>query len=193
MYSIYKPNKTATGSLFTFNVSKGSNDKASALYVSAVKQASWSNGRGSFRENARNPEKTITVKFNQTEMGELKLAFRTYLSLHVDNKLSFFHRNGDTDTRIYLSRYEVGDKKGYKLAINRNSNTFVIGLTLGEGEVLHDLLGDGIKQILDEAKEEDQKNRQRAIASRQGQRSNVDLDIEEEETSDDDDDFDVPF
>ena len=67
-FTLYKPNSKNTGSAFSFDLTKDKKEN-SVLYVSMIQQHSWNDQskNGSFKENAKNPEKSGTIKFSPTE------------------------------------------------------------------------------------------------------------------------------
>ena len=64
----YKPNSKNQGAAFSFSINKGKNDKP-VLFVSMIQQYSWNDSRktGSFKENAKNPEKSATTALSLIE------------------------------------------------------------------------------------------------------------------------------
>ena len=71
--SIYKPNSKNTGSGFSLQLGINNKTKEKTLYIKSIKQHSWDSVKkqGYFQENIGNPEKNITVKFNEYEIGNL--------------------------------------------------------------------------------------------------------------------------
>ena len=79
--NFYKPNRSNAGTALSFNVAppkENTKDASPDLYVSFVKQASWNDEtkKGSFSENAKNPEKTASLKLNETEAASIIRAIR---------------------------------------------------------------------------------------------------------------------
>ncbi len=68
---IYKPNKNNTGFGFSFSAGVDKKTNEPVLFVNAISQYSWNNGSGTFQGNSNNPDKTITVKFNEFECGAI--------------------------------------------------------------------------------------------------------------------------
>ena len=73
-FTIYKPNPKSTGAAFSFQLTKDNKNKA-ILYVSMIQQYSWNDKskNGSFKENAKNPEKSATMKLAANEAGEISV------------------------------------------------------------------------------------------------------------------------
>jgi hypothetical protein len=69
----YRANKSNTGVAVSFNFGLNQKKTSIDLYVSSVKQAKWndSNKTGSFVENAKDPNKTLNMKFSEFEVGGL--------------------------------------------------------------------------------------------------------------------------
>ena len=76
-FTLYKPNSKNQGSAFSFSINKGKNDKP-VLFVSMIQQYSWNDSRktGSFKENAKNPEKSATTALSLIEAGEILSSFK---------------------------------------------------------------------------------------------------------------------
>jgi len=153
-FTLYKPNSKNQGSAFSFSINKGKNDKP-VLFVSMIQQHSWNDSRktGSFKENAKNPDKSATTALSLIEAGEILSSFK--------NRIPFvaFHKK-DQDTTIikfapWDKKRKVKEKDGDKwyetpafgINITRNSTQiFRIPLEAGEVEVLAELLKEFIKQ-----------------------------------------------
>ena len=152
-FTIYKPNSKNTGAAFSFDLTKDKKENA-VLYVSMIQQHSWNNQtkNGSFKENAKNPEKSGTIKLSPTEAGEVLSSFKTRIPFVA------FHRRGEDTTII---RFTPWDKKrkimgkdgdewhetpAFGVSVTRNSSqTFKLPLEAGETEVLSELLKEYIK------------------------------------------------
>ena len=67
----YKPNSKNTGCAFSFDIGANNKNQEPCVYVRAIKQHSWNSKTrtGSFSENAKNPEKSISIKLNEIEVG----------------------------------------------------------------------------------------------------------------------------
>lgn len=126
----YKPNPRNTGSACSFGVS------GKSLFVSFVKQVSWNEEKktGSFRENAKDPEKSINVKFTNVEAGGILNAIKT----KTEYKIYHTSPKGVTtgSFKPYISK--DGEDKGYSFTVFKqgNKNPFQIGFTHAETEVL---------------------------------------------------------
>lgn len=133
---LYKPNSKNTGCAISFQISqKGGNEPQ--FYVNCIAQHSWDDSRktGSFAGSRDDPSKTVAVKFNEFELGELINSFDKEVSY------STFHSNESTKTRIMLSTYDktrgTGDYaikvKCFGLTIVRNgSDQFKVPIEPGE-------------------------------------------------------------
>jgi hypothetical protein len=147
-FTLYKPNSKNTGSAFSFDLTKDKKDEA-VLYVSMIQQHSWNDQtkNGSFKENAKNPEKSGTIKFSPTEAGEILSSLKTRIPFVA------FHRKGDDTTIIRFTPWDKkrkikvkdGDKfydtPAFGLSVCRNSSqTFKLPLEAGETEALAELL-----------------------------------------------------
>ena len=153
-FTIYKPNSKNTGSAFSFSVNKGKNDKT-VLFVSMIQQYSWNDDRktGSFKENAKNSEKSATTALSAIEAGEILSSFKSRIPFVA------FHKK-DQDTTIikfapWDKKRKIKEKDGDKwyetpafgINITRNSTqTFRIPLEAGEVEALAQLLKEFINQ-----------------------------------------------
>jgi len=134
MIQFYKPNSKNTGNAFGFRLGIKGKNETPCIYMSAVKQHSWNNKSksGSFSENAKDPEKSISVKFNEGELGGFIYAIENY------EKFSAFHSFDDNKTAILLSPYTKKDgTKAFSFSVTRNSaNKFGIGLEMSESYLL---------------------------------------------------------
>jgi len=153
-FTLYKPNSKNTGSAFSFDLAKDKKGNA-VMYVSMIQQHSWNDQTksASFKENAKNPEKSGTIKLSPTEAGEVLSSFKTRIPFVA------FHRRGEDTTIIRFTPWDkkrkVMEKEGEKwhttpafgLTVTRNSSqTFKLPLEAGETEALSELLK---KYILD--------------------------------------------
>ena len=68
---IYKPNKSNTGFAFSFYMGEDRKTKLPILFLNAIAQHSWDDKIriGSFSGNKENPEKNLSIKFNEFEVG----------------------------------------------------------------------------------------------------------------------------
>jgi hypothetical protein len=161
-FTLYKPNSKNTGAAFSFEAGKSKNGDI-ALYVSMIQQYGWNDvtKNGSFKENAKNPEKSASIKLSVIEAGEFLSSFKTRIPYVA------FHKSKDDTTIIKLTPWDkvkkVKEQDGEKsyttpafgLNVSRNSNqTFRIPLEAGETEVLAQFLENYIKSSFDFVKRE---------------------------------------
>tara|TARA_R110002012_G_C11381070_1_gene583301 strand:+ start:53 stop:625 length:573 start_codon:yes stop_codon:yes gene_type:complete len=146
--SIYKPTVKNSGSGFSFQMGIDSKSKEPTLFVKSILQHSWDaqKKQGYFKDNLDNPDKNITIKFSEFEIGHILYAIRTRTIY------STFHAYGTDKTSIKFSPWEKKSKKSFKnkdgqwedqwvdvpafsISFVRNSTqNFVIGLEPGETE-----------------------------------------------------------
>jgi hypothetical protein len=126
-YVLFKPNKKVTGSLISFKVSADKKGEP-CLWVNLVKQASWSNGVGSFSANAKNREKTLNAKFNLLEIAGIIRA--------IEERANFtaYHGfdSGSLQVSLSYSKKEYNGKQieGFYLNFTRNgSDKFIVTLS----------------------------------------------------------------
>lgn len=156
-YTLYKPNSKNTGAAFSFECSRDKNNKPS-LFVSMIQQYSWNDStkNGSFKENAKNPEKSSIIKINEIEAGEFISSFKARIPFIA------FHKNDDATTIIKLSPWdkdrkikEQGNDTIYKapcwgITVTKNSSqVFKLPLEAGEAEVLSELFKRYIQECLE--------------------------------------------
>jgi|TARA_Y100000004_G_scaffold13674_1_gene14599 hypothetical protein len=147
-FTLYKPNSKNTGSAFSFDLAKDKKGNA-VMYVSMIQQHSWNDKTksGSFKENAKNPEKSGTIKLSANEAGEVLSSFKTRIPFVA------FHRRNDDTTIIKFTPWDkkrkIMGKDGdtwhetpaFGVSVTRNSSmTFKLPLEAGETEVLSELL-----------------------------------------------------
>ena len=163
--SLYKPNAKNTGSGFSFQLGINNKTQESVLYVKAIKQHSWDENKrqGYFQKNIGNPDKNITIKFNEYEIGNL------LYSLGSRNEYTTFHTFNEDKTSIKLSPWERKAKKSVKnektgeweetwitipshsLSFNRNGNqVFTISIDPGEGIAISHYLEVSLQRIFTE-------------------------------------------
>jgi hypothetical protein len=134
---LYKPNPKNTGCAMSFQISQKP-DQEPQFFANCILQHSWNNQNktGSFSESRNDPSKTIALKFNEFELGEIISSF--------NNKTAYstFHSNESTKTQIRLTPYEKTRGSGdfavqvtaFGFTIIRNgSDTFKIPVDPGEG------------------------------------------------------------
>lgn len=137
--SIYKPNMKNTGCGFSFQCGRDNKSNNISLYVKAIQQHSWDDKKrqGYFQQNVGDPEKNITLKFNEYEVGEFISAISTR------REYSTFHSFGEDKTSIKLVPWDKPVKNSsnvspcFGLSLTRNGNqSFKISLEPGECEAL---------------------------------------------------------
>ena len=130
----YKPNSRNTGCAFSFDIGVNNKNQEPCVYIRAVKQFSWNDKTrsGSFSENAKNPEKSISIKLNEIEVGGFIHAIEKY------TEFSAFHSYEDNKTSISFKPYQKKDgAKAFSFGVTRNSaNKFGIGVEMSEGYML---------------------------------------------------------
>jgi len=162
--SFYKPNSKNTGCGFSFQVGIDNKSKEPALYVKSIKQHSWDSEKkqGYFSKNAGDPEKNITVKFNEFECGEVISAIKNRREYNT------FHSFGEDKTVIKFAPWDKKTKKSQKnkdgeweekwvtipafsLSFTRNGNQmFGIGVEPGEAEVINQYLKFFLQKLIKE-------------------------------------------
>ena len=163
--SLYKPNAKNTGAGFSFQLGLNNKTQESTLYVKAIKQHSWDTTKkqGYFQKNIGDPDKNITIKFNEYEIGNL------LYSLASRNEYTTFHTFNEDKTSIKLSPWERKAKKSLKnektgeweetwitipshsLSFNRNGNQiFTISIDPGEGVAISEYLKLSLRRIFGE-------------------------------------------
>lgn len=155
-YQVYKPNSKNAGSAFSFSIGQVQGGKP-AIFVNAVQQASWNDKEkiGSFKENAKDPQKSTTIMLNANEAGEMLSSIKSRIPV------TFFHKTPENSSIITFSPWDkdrtikerTGDKvyksPAFGLSISKNSTLqFKIALEAGEAEVLSFLLKDFVNQSL---------------------------------------------
>ena len=134
----YKPNSKNTGCAFSFDIGSNQKNNEPCIYIRAIKQFSWNNERrtGSFSENSKNPDKSISLKINEIEAGGFINAIENYCDF------SAFHSFQDNKTSISFKPYTKKDgTKAFSFGITRNSaNKFGIGVEMSEAYCLLEFL-----------------------------------------------------
>lgn len=131
----YKPNAKNTGNAFGFRIGvKGKNDQEPCVYVTAIQQHSWNEKTktGSFSANVSNPEKSISLKLNESELAGFIYAITNY------TEFSAFHSFDDMKTAISLKPYtKANGGDAFSFSVSRNSaSKFGIGLEMAEAYLL---------------------------------------------------------
>lgn len=150
--NFYKPNKSNNGTAVSFNASKPQNSdkeqEGPVLYVSFVKQAGWNDQtkKGSFSENAKNPEKTAALKLNQTEAASIIRAVRQ------SAKFSTVHVYQGSTTSIMFGPYvkKSGDN-AFSFSIKKGEQSFLIGFELGEAELIAQYMENYLRKSFESA------------------------------------------
>jgi|TARA_R100000482_G_C5115683_1_gene142918 hypothetical protein len=126
----YKPNSKNSGCAFSFDIGPNQKNKEPCVFVRAIKQFSWNDKTrtGSFSENAKNADKSLSLKLNEIEIGGLINAIENYC------EFSAFHSYQDNKTSISFKPYTKKDgTKAFSFGVTRNSaNKFGIGVEMSE-------------------------------------------------------------
>jgi hypothetical protein len=134
----YKPNSKNTGCAFSFDIGSNQKNNEPCIYIRAIKQFSWNPEKrtGSFSENSKNPEKSISLKINEIEAGGFINAIENYC------EFSAFHSFQDNKTSISFKPYSKKDgTKAFSFGVTRNSaNKFGIGVEMSEAYGLLEFL-----------------------------------------------------
>ena len=134
----YKPNFKNTGCAFSFDIGANNKNQEPCVYVRAIKQHSWNDKTrtGSFSENAKDPDKSISIKLNEIEVGGLIFAIEKY------KEFSAFHSYEDNKTSISFKPYKKKDgADAFSFGVTRNSaNKFGIGVEMSEAYGLREFL-----------------------------------------------------
>jgi hypothetical protein len=202
---LYKPNSKNTGSAFTFSIGVNKNNPLPAFYISAIAQHSWNDEKkiGSFSGNSKNPEKTVNVKINELECGEIMSAFKNrhdYSTFHSfdGNNTSIKFSPWDKDVKV--SKYDPSSKSykdekekvpAFGLSISKGKgNTFKIGLDPGEVEIMLKLLEMYVLKFIDAKIKQNEENRKNNYQKSDSSSKPI---PSEPEGVDEDDDEDPPF
>jgi len=142
---LYKPNPRNTGYAFSFDIGSANQSQEPCVYVRAVRQHSWNSDKrtGSFSENAKHPENSLSIKINEIEMGGLINAIENY------SEFSAYHSYEDNKTQIFFKPYQKKDgSKAFSFGITRNStNKFGIGVEISEAYCLLEFLKFTLQEI----------------------------------------------
>lgn len=151
--SIYKPNSKNTGSGFSFQIGTSKNQEP-ALFIKSILQSNWNDKtkQGSFKGNLENPDKNITVKFSEYEVGHIIHAMKTrstYTTFHSyeqdKTNIKFMPWDKKAKKSVKLESGEWGSEwvevDAFSISFVRNGNqNFVIGLEPGETETAMEFL-----------------------------------------------------
>jgi hypothetical protein len=155
-FTLYKPNAKNTGSAFTFDCTKDRKGKP-VLFVSMILQHSWNNERktGSFKENAKNPDKSTTIKLTEIEAGEFISSMKTripFLGFHkTEEKTTIIKFTPWDKNRVIKNKdgEETFKSPAWGLTVTKNSSQFFkLPIEAGEAECLAVLLEGYIKEGL---------------------------------------------
>ena len=155
-FTLYKPNAKNTGSAFTFDCTKDRNGNP-VLFVSMILQHSWNNDRktGSFKENAKNPDKSTTIKLTDIEAGEFLSSMKTripFVGFHkTEEKTTIIKFTPWDKNRIIKNKdgQETFKSPAWGLTVTKNSSQFFkLPIEAGEAECLSVLLEGYIKDSL---------------------------------------------
>jgi len=141
--SIYKPNPSGTGCAFSFQIGADGKTGSPSMYMKAIKQHSWDSGKkiGNFSNNKEDPTKNLSLKFNESECGEIISAISNR------HEFSTFHSFEENKTSIKFSPWDKKSKNSeqtlpaFGITVTRNgSETFKIPLDPGETITLIELV-----------------------------------------------------
>jgi hypothetical protein len=151
---IYKPNKSNTGFAFSFYMGENQRAGLPSLFINAIAQHSWDDKRkiGSFSGSKDDPDKNISIKFNEFECGSIisaienRYEWNTYHA-YEDNKTQIKLSPWDkpvTNTKLNTKTKETYEEKttipAFGLVLTRNGNqVFKIPLEPGEAECVKSL------------------------------------------------------
>ena len=148
---IYKPNKSNTGFAFSFYMGENKKDGSPSLFINAIAQHSWDSKKniGSFSGSKEDPNKNISIKFNEFECGSIinainnRYEWNTYHA-YEENKTQI--RLSPWDKQVNITKINSKTKEPYQdtvtipafgLSLTRNGNqVFKIPLEPGEAECI---------------------------------------------------------
>lgn len=175
-YALYKPNSNNSGAAFSFDSTHDKQGKPS-LFISMVLQYSWDNKskNGSFKGNAKDPNKSSTIKISANEAGEIISSFRSRAPY------SAFHKTSEKQSVINLTPWDKKRKTRGKdgdvwsevpawgLSVIQNSSQFFkLSIEAGEAMVIERLLIDYIDKCLNYTAKLYEKDRQESYQKKQG-------------------------
>ena len=156
---LYKPNPRNTGCAFSCDIGSANQKGEHCVYIRAVRQFSWDDKKktGSFSQNSKNPEASISIKLNEVEIGGLIHAIEKY------TEFSAYHSYEDNKTSISFKPYQKknGDP-AFSFGVTRNSaNKFGIGVEMSEAYnlleffkfFLHELYGHRLEKNMNQRKQ----------------------------------------
>ena len=169
-FQLFKPNKQNTGCFLS--LSTGPTKTGFALYLTAVRQASWDAQRGvaSFKGNsAKGSPNNITVKISEFEAGGMIDSLTRYVSLK-DGK-GLYHSSPAGKIQIYLNW--LSDRQSFYLNIIRDgSDKFGVGLTLDEAVTFKYYVENALNYIFNEKRDLDRRKRIEAASQSRDQNNN---------------------
>jgi hypothetical protein len=149
-YPIYKGNKKNTGNAASLQLS---NDKKS-FWLKAINQFSWDENKpgqnkASFKENAKNPNKSINVKLNITELGGIVHALKNWEPWDVVHK----YEKGDQTITTHIKvgvweRKEHPKGNAMSIGISQGEKKFSVALEKGEMEVVRIFMENAVFEML---------------------------------------------
>lgn len=154
--TLYKPNSKNTGCLGSFSLSKKTGEPPT-LYISLVQQFSWndSSKKGSFKENAKNPNKSLNIKMTLNEAGEFISSFRTgvpFANVHSSQsgeKTTFSLIPWKKSRKIFTSKgEETHESTAFVFGAKKDGNSFRLAIEAGESELISIICSEFIKQSL---------------------------------------------
>jgi len=157
-YPLYKGNAKNTGNAFSFSLSK---DKKS-FWINAVNQFSYnenstSPNKASFKGNSKNPEKSISIKVNATELGGMVAALKSFGTWDTVHS---YQKDGDkitTSIKMGVWKRENNPKgDAMSLSVSSGSKKFGIALEKGEIEVVRILMEASIIELLKSGESEEE-------------------------------------
>lgn len=155
MINFYKPNSQNTGCAFGFRLGVQGKSNEPCVYMTAVKQHSWDSKKknGSFSGNFKNPDKSLSVKFNESEISGFIYAVENY------KKFNAYHTFDDNSTSILFSPYKKKNgEDAFSFTVTRNSsNKFGIGIELSEATLISQFFKFCLNKIFDHRIQENQK------------------------------------
>ena len=126
------------GAAFSFKLIK--TPDGPKFIMSGVKQKSYNPEKklGAFYSNKNDPDQSVSVKFNEIELGNLIYSIKNY------KDFSAFHTFGEDKTTITFKTYTKKPKQGesegakaFSLTVKKNGSLTVgLGVELGEAEML---------------------------------------------------------
>lgn len=138
--AFYKPNSKNTGSAASFQIARKEGEEP-IFFVNIINQHSWDAAKriGSFAGSRKDPNKNVSFKLGETELGEILHTINTGIGW------SGYHKspNGSTQIRFAAYKKKRGIKEGepesgeeyicYGFSVIKNgANRFAVPLEPGE-------------------------------------------------------------